>query len=201
MHKAISSQVILASTSKIRQMLLKNAGLSFTSMAPIINELRQQQQLSGFNPRELSVNLAIQKSQSLAVKAPTALILGADQTLELEGQILHKPLNLDAAKYQLRQLRGKTHHLHSSLCCTKAGQVIWTCTESAELEVRSFSDKFLDDYIHQSANSILDSVGAYKLEGLGVQLFSKISGDYFTILGLPLLPLLSFLRQQNCLEA
>ncbi len=189
--------LILASTSQIRQTLLKRAGLSFQALPPRIDEKQLQDQFKNQPTANLARTLAEAKSKSLGVSHPQSVIIGVDQTLVIEGKLLHKPETLQEAKDQLLEIRGKTHMLTSAICCSIAGTVIWSFDDQAKLTVRAFSDQFLSYYLEQVKHDILGSVGSYKLEAEGIQLFEKIDGDYFTILGFPLLPLLSFLRTQG----
>ena len=136
-------------------------------------------------------------AQKLADKHPTALVLGCDQVLDFSGRAWGKPETIDAARTQLRTLRGKTHRLHSAIVLCDAGQPVWRHIGEARLTMRDFSDSFLDDYLARNWESIRSAVGCYKLEEEGVRLFSAIEGDYFTILGLPLVPLLGYLAQRE----
>jgi septum formation protein len=192
-----ASQLILASTSKIRLTVLQNAGLTVICLPPELDEEAAKIKLGQISPKALAVGLAQQKALSL--KNPEAWVIGADQTLSCNNSIFHKPETLDEARQQLRLLCGKTHTLHSSLAVAHGGEVIWSMCEDAHLTMRTFSDDFLEHYINENGADLLTSVGSYKLEKNGVHLFDKIEGDYFTILGFPLLPFLSFLREQKFL--
>jgi septum formation protein len=192
-----ASHLILASTSKIRQTVLQNAGLTVICLPPELDEEAAKIKLGPVTPKALAIALAQQKALSL--KNPDAWVIGADQTLSCNNTIFHKPETLEEARKQLQALRGKTHALHSSLAVAHGGKIIWSICEDAHLIMRTFSDDFLEQYISQNRADLLTSVGSYKLEKTGVQLFDKIEGDYFTILGFPLLPFLSFLREQKIL--
>ena len=141
--------------------------------------------------------LAREKAQSVAAAMPGRLVLGADQTLARGAKRFGKPADRAEAAAQLRELRGRTHELNSALALVRDGKVLFDCVDSARLTMRDFSDRFLDDYLDMAGDAALASVGAYQLETVGVHLFEGVDGDYFTILGLPLLPLLDFLRQNK----
>ena len=201
MSNSSNPALILASTSQIRKQILLQAGLNFSSEAPKLDEEKLKQALAPIAPHKLAARLSELKSLSLCESHPKSLILGADQTLSLNGKLFNKPANLDEARQHLETLRGQTHTLHSSLTISQNGNVIWQYSEDANLTMRQFSNQYLKNYLNYSGNEILSSVGAYKLEHSGIQLFERIEGDYFTILGLPLLPLLAFLRQQKQIMA
>ncbi|WP_169566610.1 Maf family protein [Sneathiella limimaris] len=188
--------VILASASQSRKMLLENAGLQFETKAANVDEseLKHSLQASGANAKDTAVALAELKALRISKEFPNALIIGADQMLECNGVWFDKPADMSHARAHLLSLKGKNHHLQTAVCVAKANTIIWHYTQTATLEMRSFSDEFLDQYLDQAGEEILQSVGAYQLEGLGAQLFNKIEGDFFSILGLPLLPLVDFLR-------
>jgi septum formation protein len=191
--------LILASTSRIRQLILRNAGLKFEAMAPAVDEHQLKQELGTLSPVQLASSLAGHKALSLS--RPQDVVIGADQTLSFHGQCIGKARNIAEAKLHLQNLRGQTHSLHSAIAIAFQGQIQWTYSETAHLTMRKFSDTFLETYLAANANEILPCVGAYQLESHGVQLFERIEGDYFTILGLPLLPLLAYLRQENYLTS
>jgi septum formation protein len=144
--------------------------------------------------------LARAKAETVAASLPGRVVLGADQTLALGSQRFGKPADRAEAAKQLRALRGKTHTLHSALALVRDGAVLFACVETAQLTMRDVSDRFLDDYLDLAGDSALSSVGGYQLEGIGIHLFERVEGDYFTILGLPLLPLLAFLRQNGFVD-
>lgn len=186
---------LLASTSAIRLTLLQNAGLSVTAHPARIDEvaIRASLQADNAKPRDVADTLAELKARKLADKNPTALVLGCDQILALNDQIFAKPATPDDARQQLQTLRDRTHHLHSALVLYHEGQPVWRHIATAKLTMRPFSDKFLNDYLSRNWPQVQQSVGAYLLESEGIRLFSAIEGDYFAILGLPLLPLLNYL--------
>ncbi|WP_208976001.1 Maf family protein [Pseudovibrio exalbescens] len=192
-------ELILASGSAVRASLLKNAGLSFEVDPAKVDEraLEEPMLQGGASPSEIAQELARAKALDVSAHRPGKLVIGADQVLDFEGQRLTKPENLEAARRQLVAFSGKVHSLHSAVCVAHDGQVVWETISTAELSVRELSSAFLDEYIDRAGEKILSSVGAYQLESLGVQLFDRIEGDYFTVLGLPLLPLLDFLRSEG----
>jgi septum formation protein len=194
-------RLVLASTSRIRGELLTKAGLVFEAVRPEVDENELKKTSTVLSPGDLALALAAAKAISVANRMPDALVLGADQVLNLAGRAFDKPQSLEAARRQLAELRGRSHVLETALCCARDGEVVWQHLGQATLTMRSFSDKFLDAYLRQTGPDVTTSVGAYKLEGRGAQLFDTVEGDYFTILGLPLLPLLDFLRRQGALAA
>jgi septum formation protein len=189
--------IILASTSEIRSQILASAGISHTVVRPSVDEERLKVGAAEKAPAELARYLAETKALSVSPTRPGNLVIGADQVLVFEHTVYNKPADVREARQHLQQLRGKSHQLISAVACCSEGRVLWTHAETAILRMRNFTDRFLDTYVEASGPDICASVGAYKLEGLGVQLFEDIDGDHFTILGLPLLPLLGFLRRRN----
>ncbi len=194
-------KLVLASTSRIRAELLTRAGLTFEALRPDVDEALLKRDAKGLSPGDLALSLAEAKAVSVSNRLPDALVIGADQVLNLEGRAFDKPETTAAARRQLADLRGKRHVLETALSCALAGRVVWRHLGRATLAMRLFTDPFLDDYLARMGPEVTTSVGGYKLEGLGAQLFETIEGDYFTILGLPLLPLLDFLRRQGALAA
>jgi septum formation protein len=190
------SELILASTSVTRQRLLRAAGLRFTAEAACIDEASIIESLTAekAKPRDVADVLAELKALKISNRHPEATVIGADQVLSLGAEVFQKPIDRDAARLQLQRLRGRTHVLSSAVCVARGGSVVWRVVEEARLTMRAFSDAFLDAYLVEAGEDILGSVGAYHVEGTGIQLFSKIEGDAFTIQGLPLLPLIDFLR-------
>ncbi len=185
--------LILASTSAIRQQLLKNAGLIFTCQIPTIDEEQFKTENNHLSPQNLA--LALAKAKAASLHSTSDIIIGADQTLSCNGQLYTKARTLDEAKHQLQSLRGQTHTLHSAIAISQAGQILFSSVDSAHLTMRHFSGGFLETYLQDCGAEILHAVGCYQFEKHGAQLFDKIEGDYFTILGLPLLQCLAFLRQ------
>lgn len=195
--------ILLASASEIRLTLLQAAGLSVTSQPARIDEdsIRMAMQAEGASPRDLADTLAEVKARKIAEKNPTSLVLGCDQILELNGKIFAKPESLDEARAQLCALSGQTHRLLSAAVLYQDGQPVWRHVGQARLTMRGLSDPYLTDYLTRNWSSIRHAVGCYKLEEEGVRLFSAIEGDHFTILGLPLLPLLSYLGTRGLIPA
>lgn len=153
------------------------------------------------SPRNLALELAKQKSQKISSQYPKAVVIGADQALGFKDQIFDKPASRADAEKQLLMLRNATHTLHSAISCAVAGAEVWNLCSEARLTMRDFTPEFLSLYLSGNPENYLSSVGAYKLEETGIQLFEKIEGDYFTILGLPILPLLKFLREREIIQS
>jgi len=187
--------LLLASSSQIRLSLLQNAGVPTSAHPARIDEdaIRQSLAADQASPRDLADTLAELKARKIAQRNPQALVLGCDQVLALNAQIYAKPADLAEARLHLTQLRGKTHHLHSAMVLYHLGEPIWRHIGTAQLTMRDFSDAYLQAYLDRNWPAIATSVGGYQLEGEGIRLFSAVEGDYFTILGLPLLPLLAYL--------
>jgi len=196
------NEIILASGSEIRRRLLESAGIKVRPVPSCVDESvikRTFGHISGVDFPKLAGALAAAKAEAVSLGHPAALVIGADQLLLLDERQFDKPRDLKEAALQLALLRGKTHQLITAVAVARSGAVVWTDCAIAKLTMRHFSDDFLHDYIISMGKDALTSVGAYKIEGRGVQLFHKIEGDYFAILGLPLLPFLSFLRREGCL--
>ena len=189
--------LVLASRSASRMSLLKGAGLAFAAEPSDVDERAVERPLleAGADPGAIALRLAEAKALDVGARRPGDRVLGCDQTLGLDRERFVKPENRSAAREQLTRLRGRTHELHSALALVEDGRVVWRDVVVARMTMRAFSDAFLDDYCDRAGDAVLSSVGCYQLEGLGVTLFEAIDGDYFTILGLPLLPLLSELRR------
>jgi septum formation protein len=188
--------LILASASGARAHLLAAAGISFDAMPALIDEesrrvewVRSGKEISG-----LACALAQEKALTVAEAHPDRIVLGADQLLVLEGKPIGKRSTSADARLLLRLLRGRTHELITAAVLVKGGRVLWQHSEVCRLAMRDFSDSFLDEYVSKASGALTGSVGGYELEGLGIQLFERVDGDYFSVLGLPLLPLLSQLR-------
>ena len=190
--------LVLASKSPARAALLTGAGLAFETAAPMVDEDAVKAALleDGVGPREIADALAELKAIRVSRKRP-GLVIGADQTLDLQGELVDKAPDIAAARARLKSLRGKSHVLHAAVVVAQDGQPIWRELKSAKLKMRDFSDDYLEAYLAREGEAALYSVGCYRLEGEGVQLFERIDGDYFTILGLPLLGLLDLLRRHG----
>lgn len=191
--------LILASTSPTRLQMLRAAGLAPTPIAPRVDEatIRDALTAEGASPRNIADALAEMKARKVAEKHPTALVLGCDQVLALDRETFAKPESPDDARDQLRALRGKTHKLLSAAVVYENAEPVWRHVGEARLTMHQFTDAYLDAYLDRNWDSIRHSVGAYKVEEEGVRLFSAIHGDHFTILGLPLLPLLAYLGNRG----
>lgn len=195
-------QIILASSSKTRLQLLQAAGLDVVAAAARIDEAAIRASLTAENAKPVDVAdlLAEMKARKLAEKHPEALVLGCDQILDFKGISWGKPETQQEAMSQLTQLRGQTHQLLSAVVAYHKGEPVWRHVGKARLTMHTFSDEWLDGYVGRNWGSIRHSAGAYLLESEGVRLFSQVEGDYFTILGLPLLPLLGYLRMRGFIE-
>lgn len=188
--------LILASSSPTRKALLDKAGLRFVTQPAAIDEraIEDEALSAGADARDLAMLLARRKAEAVSATHPGAIVIGADQTLALGLELLHKPTSLEDASAQLDHLRGKTHRLHAALALVRDGQPLWSDVETAELTMRDFSAEERDEVLALEGDAVLGSVGSYRLEGPSIRLFSTVNGDYFTILGLPLLALLAALR-------
>jgi septum formation protein len=192
-------KIILASTSEIRRQLLASAGLTFQVCDPAIDETAEKTKNS--DPKSVAIELAKVKSEKASRQFPEAITIGADQTLGFQNRLFSKPESRAAARQQLRELRNNAHCLYSALSCSRNGGQMWSWLSKSELTMRNFSDEFLEGYLSGDAANYLGSVGGYKIETSGIQLFQRIEGDHSAILGLPLLPLLEFLRQQGAIPS
>lgn len=193
--------LVLASGSAARRAVLSAAGLRFDMLPAAVDEasIREAAVAEGATPAEIAVMLARMKAERVARSVPAALVIGADQILVCGGERFDKPESLEAARAQLRTLRGRTHTLVTAVSCCRDGAEIWHTLAQPCLRMRQFSDDFLEHYIVAEGESLLECVGAYRIEGRGVQLFDTIDGEHAAVLGLPLLPLLGFLRQHGVL--
>lgn len=194
--------LILASGSATRQSLLRNAGLIFEIAPPTLDEeaLKTKLRAEGHPPRNQAESLAEMKALAVALARP-GFVIGADQMLACEAEAFDKPANREQARAQLQKLRGREHQLLTAVVVAKGVNVLWRFTDQARLTMRNFSDAFLDSYLDNIGPAAMTAVGGYQLEGRGIQLFEAIEGDYFSILGLPLLPLLGFLREQSLVSS
>jgi septum formation protein len=191
--------LILASQSRARQMLLANAGIAFEAIPADIDE-RAVQKDSGLSaPGEIAKLLAREKALSVSLQNPGRVVVGADQTLALGNRPFSKPAGRTSAAEQLRLLAGNSHELHSAFAVARDGKILFADVSIARMTMRPLGDGEIEAYLDQAGDAVTTSVGAYQLEGSGVHLFERIEGDHFTILGLPLLPLLAFLRHERLL--
>ncbi len=196
-------RLLLASGSGTRLALLGHAGLAVEAIPAHVDEaaIKQAARAEGVDADETALLLAGLKAERVARREPDALVIGADQILVCEDRWFDKPESVDAAREHLRALRGRTHVLVTAVLCQRGAVRVWHHVEKPRLVMREVSDAFLDNYLAAEGDAVTASVGAYRLEGLGAQLFDGIDGDYFAVLGLPLLPLLGFLRQHGALAA
>ena len=194
--------LILASASDTRRHLLEEAGIPVQAVPADIDERAAEAPLleSGATPEDIATALALVKASHVSERFPGALVVGADQTLDLDGERLTKPADMEAARRQLLALSGRTHRLHSAVACARGGGIVWQHTETAQLTMRSFLAEAVGRYLAVAGEKALSSVGAYQIEGPGIRLFKRIEGDYFAILGLPMLPLLKYLRSLGIVE-
>jgi septum formation protein len=194
-----AAPLVLASRSAVRRTLLEGAGIPVDICPADIDERGLEADAPLQAPVAIAALLAREKAAVIAQRQPGRLILGADQTLSLDGARFAKPADRAEARAQLRALSGRTHELYSAIACVEDDAVLFECVGVARLTMRAFSDRFLDDYLDAVGDAATASVGAYQLEGVGIQLFERIDGDYFTVLGLPLTMALDFLRRHGCL--
>lgn len=194
--------LVLASGSKIRAELMTNAGLHIDVDPALVDERAVEAPLleASFPPEDLASVLAEAKANDVSGRRPEDLVVGADQILAFEGKRRTKPENMEAARRQLLEFSGKTHELLSAVVISKNGEAIWRHVSSARLTMRELRPDYIGRYLADAGERVLSSVGAYQLESLGIQLFEKIEGDYFTILGLPMLPLLAELRALGVID-
>ena len=196
----IEPAIVLASSSVIRRKLLVNAGLTVEVHPANIDEDAVKAAVRNGNeslsPADVALILAQTKAQTVSERKSGQLVIGADQVLSFQGRIFSKPADKNAARDQLIELRGKSHELISAVAVARDGDIIWSDERNAVLHMREFSNDFLGRYLAKMGPAVTESVGGYKLEGLGVHFFERIDGEYFTVLGLPMLPLLTFLRLQ-----
>ncbi len=192
--------LLLASTSPVRRMLLESAGLPVETEAAGIDERAVEEILGTADPAALARGLAVEKALAVSRRRPGRIVVGADQILALDGELLHRPATAADAKAQLARLAGKTHRLHSGVAVVRDGEAVASLVEGAQLTMRPLTSRAIDAYAAIAGTERLtQSVGAYQLEGLGIHLFDRVEGDHATILGLPLLPLLRVLRDLDLL--
>lgn len=194
--------LILASTSAVRSRLLRDAGLAFEVVPPMVDEADVKASLlvERLGANAIADSLAEAKAVAVSAARPQALVIGCDQVLAFEGRVIEKSADLGEARKLLAELRGKAHALLTACVLAKGGEPVWRRLDRCTLSMRPFSDAFLEDYLQAEGDTLLTSVGCYQLEGRGAQLFERVEGDYFSVLGLPLIPLLVALREHGILE-
>ncbi|MCP8895849.1 Maf-like protein [Shinella daejeonensis] len=199
----MTPSLILASQSPFRRMLMENAGLAFEARPAQIDERAVEAAIaaSHISPVDIAGELALAKARDVSGRAAGAYVIGSDQTLSLDGRVFHKPRNMAEARGHLEALSGRTHALNCGIALVRDGETLWRHVSIARLTMRPLSRPFIERHLERVGERVLASVGAYQLEGEGVQLFEAIDGDYFTILGLPLLPLLQQLRKFGVIDA
>lgn len=199
----MADPIILASSSEIRATLLRNAGVPFTTEKPRVDEemIRASLDAEEASPRDIADFLAEAKARKVSLKANGAMVIGCDQVLDFDGSVMSKPVDPSECLAQLTALRGKTHRLLSAAVIYKDGEPLWRHVGVVRLTMREFSDDYLRDYVDRNWESIRWSVGGYKLEEEGVRLMSRIEGDYFNVLGLPMIELLNYLTVRGALPA
>lgn len=195
--------LVLASKSPVRHQMLEKAGVPHRIMASAVDEdaVKADLERRGLKVDSFAAHLAFAKADSLSRQMPDALILGADQTLIFNEKIYSKPQSIDDARVRLQEMRGRWHHLQTAACLLMGGRVLWQMTAMADLKMRAFSDAFLEGYLEDTKDTLCDTTGGYRLEDKGMQLFEQIEGDHYTILGLPLLPLLQALQDWDYLKS
>jgi len=196
-----SDVLVLASASPVRSRVLENAGLAFEVDPAGIDESEIKKAFPATSAEDVATALAEAKALAVSRRRPAAWVIGADQVLLFDGAIFDKPADVGEAASHLRRFRGRSHDLVSAVCVAFGSRSRWLYSETVTLHVRDFSDAFLASYIAGAGESAVASAGAYRLEGQGAQLFSRVDGDYFSVLGLPLLPLLGFLRDKGVIAA
>jgi len=196
------TDIILASNSPFRKRLLENAGLEFRTVSPETDERTVETTLEGSDvtPDDVALILGEAKAQDVSQRNPDAWVIGSDQTLSLDGRIFHKPADMEDARRHLLALSGKTHQLNSAVVIARGGETVWRHVGVAHLTMRKLDPGFIGRHLAEVGDKALSSVGAYQIEGRGIQLFEKIDGDYFTIVGLPMLPLLASLRELGAID-
>jgi len=196
------TEIVLASKSRHRAELLSNAGVSYRAMSANIDEREVETPLieADLGGQDVAEFLAIAKANDVSNKVPDAYVIGCDQTLTLEGQLMHKPEDMEAARRRLLALSGKTHELNSAVAIVRNGETLWSYVEVCEITFRKLDPGFVGRHLAGVGDTVLSSVGAYQIEGPGVQLFEKVKGDFFSIIGLPILPLLEQLRKFDLVD-
>ncbi|WP_288758132.1 Maf family protein [uncultured Brevundimonas sp.] len=194
-------RLILASRSAARRAMLENAGVAFEARAADVDEAAIKAVSTDLDPVALAVRLAEAKALAVSRDDPDAWVLGSDQTLAFDGGLVSKAASLEAARDRLKAMRGRTHTLHSGAALATKGQIVWSGADTARMKMRDVSDAFLETYLAAEGAALLSCVGAYRLEGMGSQLFEAVEGDFFTVLGLPLWPVLAELRRAGVIAS
>ncbi|WP_275786735.1 Maf-like protein [Pararhizobium gei] len=199
----MSTMLILASASPFRRMLLTNAGIIFHAQTATIDERSIEAGMAdqALTPAGVALYLAEAKARRVGKENPEAIVIGSDQTMSLGARVYHKPADMAEAREHLLSLSGQTHQLNSAVVLTRGDDVLWQHVDSVRMTVRPLTPGFIDRHLRRVGENALSSVGAYQLEGEGIQLFEAVDGDYFTILGLPMLPLLAQLRHLKVIDA
>jgi septum formation protein len=194
--------LILASASPFRRAMLEHAGLEVEAVRPELDERAAEAPLlaTGTGPADIAEVLAAAKAEEVSARRPGALVIGCDQTLALGDEIFHKPADMEAARRHLLKLSGRTHELHSAVVLVRDGLPLWSTVRTASMTMRRLDPAFIGRHLARVGAKALSSVGAYQIEGEGIQLFERIEGDHFTIVGLPLLPLLAALRDLGAID-
>lgn len=202
MNDRAGPALILASGSRYRAEMLRNAGIEFAVEPARLDERSVEQPLlqSGADPADIAAVLAQAKADEVSGRFAAATIIGSDQTLELAGELLHKPADMDAARRRLLALSGRIHQLHTAICLMRGGEVIWSHLETSHIRFRELNPGFIGRHLARVGDKALTSVGGYQVEGEGAQLIESIEGDFFSIVGLPLLPLIGQLRALGLLD-
>lgn len=198
----MATPIILASGSRYRRELLEAAGVDFTVLKPELDERAVEATLegTGATPEDVALILAEAKATAVSEARPGALVIGSDQTLSLGDELFHKPADMEGARRHLLKLSGRTHLLSSAVVIARNGEAVWRHVSTARMTMRALDPGFIGRYLAEVGDAALTSVGAYQVEGRGIQLFEKIDGDHFTIVGLPLLPLLAQLRENGAID-
>ncbi|CAG1012803.1 MAG: Maf-like protein [Rhizobiaceae bacterium] len=198
----MTAKIILASTSPFRRALLANAGVDFAVDRPRIDEraVEETTRGSGITPAEVGLILARAKAEEVSTRHPESVVIGSDQTLAFEDELLHKPKDMEAARRRLIAFSGRTHFLNSAVAIARNGETVWSHVAEATMTMRPLDPAFIGRHLARVGEKALTSVGAYQVEGEGIQLFERIEGDHFTIVGLPLLSLLEALRKLGAID-
>ena len=195
----LRAKIILASGSRYRTKLLKNAGVKFKQINPNINE-RNIRGIGNLPPKKQAEMLAVAKAKKVSKENPDMWVIGCDQILGFKNKVLHKPKTKNEAKKRLLALSNQTHYLHSAVVLIKNEEVRFTHVETAKMKMKNFSEEYVEQYMKQVGDEVMSSVGAYQVEAQGIQLFKKIEGDMFSIIGLPIIPLLNALRKEKVID-